>query len=44
MAINTELPISKVTLDDQELSLASSGGGGRRSDCRKVYQYNSVKK
>ena len=28
MAINTELPISKVTFDDQEISLASSGGGG----------------
>jgi hypothetical protein len=27
MAINTEIPISKVTLDDQEISLASSGGG-----------------
>lgn len=28
MAINTELPISKVLVDDQEISLASSGGGG----------------
>ena len=28
MAINTELPISKVTFDDKEISLASSGGGG----------------
>ena len=28
MTINTEIPISKVTFDDQEISLAKSGGGG----------------
>lgn len=27
MAINTEIPINKVEIDDQEISLASSGGG-----------------
>lgn len=39
MAINTELPISKVVFDDQEISLASSGGG---SEEMKIESYTNT--